>query len=66
MQKLVLEISELAVKSMLIPLFPTQELVSDTLEATRVRMPKMMPPATQTRCLKYSHTNLQRYIGIGT
>jgi hypothetical protein len=28
-------------------------------------MPKMMLPATQTSCLKDSHTNLQRYIGIG-
>jgi hypothetical protein len=29
-------------------------------------MPKMMLPATQTSCLKDSHTNLQRYIRIGT
>jgi hypothetical protein len=35
-----------------------------TLEATSVCMPKMMLPATQTSCLKYSHTNLQGYIGI--
>jgi hypothetical protein len=38
----------------------------NTLEATHVRMPKMMLPATQTSCLKDSHTNLQRFIGIGT
>jgi hypothetical protein len=36
------------------------------LEATRVCMPKMMLPETQTSCLKYSHTNLQNYIRIGT
>ncbi len=47
-------------------IFFTWESVLDTLEATRVRTPKMMLPATQTSCLKDSHTNLQRYIGIST
>jgi hypothetical protein len=42
------------------------ELVLDTLKATRDCIPKIILPATQTSCLKYSHTNLQRYIGIGT
>ncbi len=46
--------------------FSTWELVLDILEATLVCMPKMMLPTTQTSCLKYSHTNLQKYIGIGT
>jgi hypothetical protein len=45
--------------------FSRWELVLDTLEATCVRMPKMMLPATQTSCFKDSYTNLQRYIGIG-
>ena len=46
-------------------IFPTEELVLDTLEATHVCMPKMMLPATQTSCLEDSNTNLQKYIGIG-
>jgi hypothetical protein len=46
--------------------FLAYELVLDTLEATRVCMPKMMLPATQSSCLKYSDTNLQSYTGIGT
>jgi hypothetical protein len=29
-------------------------------------MPKMMLPATQTSCLKDSHTNFEKYVGIGT
>ena len=45
--------------------FPTKELVFDTLEATRVCMPEMMLPATQTSCLKDSHTNFQIKVGIG-
>ncbi len=42
----------------------TQELVLDTFEGNHVRMPKMMLPATQTSCLKDSHTNFQVYVGI--
>ncbi len=36
------------------------------LVANCVRMPKMMLPATQTSCLKDSHINLEKYVGIGT
>ncbi len=36
------------------------------LALTRVCMPKMILPATQTSCLKDSHTNLEKYVGIGT
>ncbi len=35
------------------------------LEVNRVCVPKLMLPATQTSCLKDSHTNLEKYIGIG-
>ena len=37
-----------------------------SMAAYDVHMPKVMLPATQTSCLKYSHTNFQVYIGIGT
>ncbi len=43
----------------------TYELGLDTFEGNHVRMPKMMLPATQTSCLKDSHTNFQVYVGIG-
>ncbi len=67
MPKLVLEISELAVLNMLIQiLLAMQELAYYTQEANCIWMLKMMLPATQTSCLKYSHTNLRRYIGIST
>jgi hypothetical protein len=36
-----------------------------SLEANLVCMPKMMLPATQTSCLKDSHTNFQLNVGIG-
>ncbi len=36
------------------------------LALTRVLMPKMMLPAIQTSCLKDSHTNLEKQVGIGT
>ncbi len=36
------------------------------LALTRVCMPKMMLPAIQTSCLKDSHTNSEKYVGIGT
>ncbi len=66
MQKLVLEISNVAVKNMVIQICDcTQELVKDTFEGNHVRMPKMMLPATQTNCLKDSHTNFQVNVGIG-
>jgi hypothetical protein len=35
------------------------------MAAYDVHMPKVMLPATQTICLKYSHTNLWFYVGIG-
>ncbi len=43
----------------------TQELVLDTFEGNHVLMPKMMPPATQTSCLKDTQTNFQVYVGNG-
>ena len=59
MQKVVLEISDLFVQNMVIQINDsTQELGLDTFKGNDVRMPKMMLPATQTSCLKYSHTNL--------
>ena len=35
------------------------------MAAYDVHMPKVMLPATQTICLKYSHTNFQLDVGIG-
>ncbi len=59
MQKVALEISDLSFTNMVIQINGfTQELALDTFEGNDVHMPKMMLPATQTSCLKYSHTNL--------
>jgi hypothetical protein len=43
----------------------TLEFLSDNLESPYNSTPKMMLPATQTSCLKDSHTNFQINVGIG-
>ncbi len=65
MRKVALEISHLSVQNMVIRINDSaQKLAVDTLKGNHVRMPKTMLPATQTSCLKDTHTNFQVNVGI--